>query len=191
MMQFLLVGRLGIDIKMLKIFLAFSQRFTCWAVAVILVISYQPIFLAEPANKPTITPKIPDWVETRVEVSLSQRQVIVYRGSFEVKRYPVAIGKSGWETPTGNFLITQMLQNPAWKNPITGDILPPGDRENPLGPYWIGFWTQGWIWYGFHGTNEPESVGQAITHGCLRMYNEDVEELFSQVRIGTVVTILK
>jgi lipoprotein-anchoring transpeptidase ErfK/SrfK len=173
----------------MKIYLEISKWLAGWAIAGFLVISYQPFLLAETTIEPTIHPEIPDLRVTRLEVSLRQRQVILYRGSAEVKSYPVAIGKAGWETPTGNFTITQMLPNPAWKNPITDDILPPGDPENPLGPYWIGFWTEGWIWYGFHGTNEPESVGQAITHGCLRMYNNDVEELFSQVSLGTVVMI--
>lgn len=155
------------------------------SMSVFLVMAFQLFVLADTTIKPDIT----DLKATRLEVSLGRRQVVVYRGLAEVKRYPVAIGKTGWKTPTGYFTITQRLDNPAWKNPMTGDIIPPGVPDNPLGSYWIGFWTEGWIWYGFHGTNKPESVGQAITHGCLRMYNNDVEELFSQVSLGTVVII--
>ena len=114
-----------------------------------------------------------------------------YRGLTEIKSYSIAIGKPGWETPMGTFHITQKVQNPAWRNPITDDVIIPGDPENPLGNYWIGFWTQGWIWFGFHGTNEPESVGKAVTHGCLRMHSEDIEELFSQVKVGTLVTVVQ
>lgn len=150
-----------------------------------------PSLSAEIESQPTILPESINAEEIRLEVSLSHRQVTVYRRLTEMKSYQVAIGKPGWETPTGTFRITQKVENPTWINPITDDVIIPGDPENPLGHYWIGFWTQGWIWFGFHGTNEPESVGQAVTHGCLRMHNEDVEELFSQVKVGTLVTVVQ
>ncbi|WP_199247561.1 L,D-transpeptidase [[Phormidium] sp. ETS-05] len=158
------------------------------AIAGCLSFSYQPCLHAETESQVTLSPKIPEQLE-RLEVSLSRRTVTLHLGLAQPKIYPVAIGKSGWETPTGNFQITQMVRNPVWINPLTDEVIPSGDLANPLGSYWIGFWTEGWIWYGFHGTNEPESIGKAITHGCLRMYNKDVEELFSQVSLGTVVTI--
>jgi lipoprotein-anchoring transpeptidase ErfK/SrfK len=127
---------------------------------------------------------------TRLEISLSRRQVTLYQENTTIKSYPVAVGRSGWETPTGNFQVLQKLQNPKWINPFTGEAIPGGDPENPLGEYWIGFWTNGKDWIGFHGTPNPSSVGEAASHGCIRMYNKDVEELFHQVSLGTPVTVV-
>jgi len=127
---------------------------------------------------------------TRLEISLRRRQVTLYRENTLIKSYPIAIGRKGWETPTGNFQVLQMIQNPKWIHPFTGEAIPGGDPENPLGHYWIGFWTNGKNWVGFHGTPNPESVGKAASHGCIRMHNKDVEELFRQVSVGTPVTVV-
>ncbi|MEI2577558.1 L,D-transpeptidase [Scytonema sp. PRP1] len=129
---------------------------------------------------------------TYLKISLSRRQVTLYRGKTEIKSYPIAVGRRGWQTPIGNFRVREMLENPTWIHPLKkGIAIPGGDPENPLGRYWIGFWTNGKNWIGFHGTPNPESVGKAVSHGCIRMYNKDVEELFSQVRIGTPVTVVQ
>ena len=127
---------------------------------------------------------------TRLEISVGRRQVTLYRENIPIKSYPVAVGRSGWETPTGNFQVMQMLQNPKWINPLTDEAIPGGDPENPLGRYWIGFWTNGKNWIGLHGTPTPGSVGRAASHGCVRMYNKDIEELFAQVSVGTPVTVV-
>ena len=74
---------------------------------------------------------------------------------------------------------------------MTGKSIPGGTPGNPLGKYWIGFWTDGKNWIGFHGTPNPETVGTAASHGCLRMYNKDIEELFKVVSLGTLVTVVK
>lgn len=126
----------------------------------------------------------------RLVISLGQRQVTLYRGDIAIKSYPVAVGRSGWKTPYGTFHVIQMLQNPTWIHPLTGETILSGDPENPLGHYWIGFWTNGRNWIGFHGTPNPESVGKAASHGCIRMYNKDVEELFHQVSLGTPVKVV-
>ena len=127
---------------------------------------------------------------TRLEISIKRRQVTLYKNNTLIKTYPVAVGRSGWETPKGNFQVMQMRQNPKWIHPLTGEAIPGGDPENPLGKYWIGFWTNGKNWVGFHGTPTPSSVGQAVSHGCVRMYNKDIEELFRQVSVGTIVTVV-
>ncbi|MFQ4144907.1 L,D-transpeptidase [Chlorogloeopsis sp. ULAP02] len=124
-------------------------------------------------------------------ISLSRRQLILYRGNNQIKTYPVAVGRSGWETPTGNFQVMTKLENPAWMNPFTGKSILGGQSDNPLGKYWIGFWTNGKTWIGFHGTPNPESVGKATSHGCIRMYNKDIQELFHQVSVGTSVTVMQ
>ncbi|OUL31526.1 hypothetical protein BV372_20320 [Nostoc sp. T09] len=128
---------------------------------------------------------------THLVINVSRRQVSVYQGKTRIKNYPIAVGRQGWETPSGNFQVMEMLKDPIWIHPFTGKSIPGGDPENPLGHYWIGFWTNGKNWIGFHGTPNPESVGKAASHGCIRMYNKDVQQLFHQVRVGTPVTVVR
>lgn len=128
----------------------------------------------------------------RLEIRLSRRQVALFKGEKVLKTYPIAVGRPGWETPTGTFKVQQMFKNPTWVHPLQkGVVIPGGDPENPLGRFWIGFWTDGKNWIGFHGTPNPKSVGTAASHGCIRMYNQDIEELFKQVSLGTVVTVVQ
>ncbi len=127
----------------------------------------------------------------RLEIQRSKHRVVVYQGKTQVKSYPIAVGKPGWETPIGSYRVRQMLRNPEWIHPMTGESVPGGDPENPLGKFWIGFWTNGRNWIGFHGTPNPESVGTAASHGCVRMYNQDVEDLFAKVTLGTEVTVVR
>jgi len=119
---------------------------------------------------------------------LAQRRVFVYRNDQQVASYPVAVGKPGWETPTGEFQVIQMVENPTWQNPWTGEVTQPGPNS-ALGLRWIGFWTDGKDTIGFHGTPTVNSIGSAASHGCVRMRNEDVVALFSQVEMGTIVVV--
>lgn len=150
-----------------------------------------PEFLLYPEPEPPLTaPEVEP--SLRLEIRLSNRRVTLYRGDKAVKTYPIAVGRPGWETPTGTFQVRQMLRNPAWVHPLKkGVLIPGGDPENPLGRYWIGFWTDGKNWIGFHGTPNPKSVGTPASHGCIRMYNKDIEELFKQVSLGTEVKVVK
>jgi len=124
----------------------------------------------------------------RLEVDLSDRQVSLYKAGKRQATYPVGIGQPGWETPTGTFHITMMEHDPLWQHPITRQVIPPGP-DNPLGSRWIGFWSTKDYEIGFHGTNHPELVGQAVSHGCLRMHDADVRALFDQVSVGTPVIV--
>ncbi|WP_246844457.1 L,D-transpeptidase [Hydrocoleum sp. CS-953] len=121
-------------------------------------------------------------------IRLSDRRVYVYQQDQLKTTYPIAIGREGWETPTGTHKVIQKIPNPSWKHPFTGEIIPPGP-ENPLGERWIGFWTDGTNYIGFHGTPNEETVGQAVSHGCVRMLNQDVLALFEKVGIGTTVVV--
>lgn len=127
---------------------------------------------------------------TRLEVSISKRKVIAFHGEIPLKSYPVAVGRQGWSTPIGSHRVLQTIEYPAWENPFTGDVIASRDPDNPLGDRWIGFWTDGKNWSGFHGTPNRASVGQAASHGCIRMYNEDIRELFSQVTTATTVKVM-
>lgn len=124
----------------------------------------------------------------RVILRLGERRVYVYRGEQVEVSYPVAVGKEGWETPTGTFTVTQKIANPQWQNPWTGEAMPPGPNS-ALGLRWIGFWTNGEDFIGFHGTPTLNSIGQAASHGCVRMRNEDVIGLFEKVELGTPVIV--
>ncbi len=138
--------------------------------------------MAQSANPPV------QRAEVKLVVDLSDRQVLVYRNTAAVARYPLAVGQSGWETPTGSFQINRMQRNPAWQHPITGEVIPPG-VNNPLGNHWIGFTHNGKTEIGFHGTYQEDLIGQAVSHGCLRMRNQDVEALYRQVALGTPVLV--
>ncbi len=131
----------------------------------------------------------PEILPQRLEINLRQRRVTLFQGNQVVKSYPIAIGRPGWETPVGNFSVKQMFKDPPWVHPFKGFVIPGGDPENPLGRHWIGFWTDGKNWVGMHGTPNPESVGRAVSHGCIRMYNRDIAELFTKVTPGTPVIV--
>ncbi|PZV19354.1 MAG: L,D-transpeptidase [Leptolyngbya sp.] len=146
----------------------------------------KPLYIQEPFQKPDKEQPL------RLEIRLSRRQVSLYRGDTVVKSYAIAVGRAGWETPRGTFQVKQMFRNPTWIHPLKkGIVIPGGDPENPLGRYWIGFWSNGKNWIGFHGTDNPKSVGKAASHGCIRMHNEDIEELFKKVSLGTEVKVVK
>lgn len=107
-----------------------------------------------------------------VVVDKSELTLTVYlRGNF-VKEYKVGIGKNGC-TPEGEFHVENKLTKPVWIH--EGKHYSYGDPGNPLGTHWIGFSGQ----YGIHGTKERDSIGKEASKGCIRMLNEDVEELFS------------
>jgi lipoprotein-anchoring transpeptidase ErfK/SrfK len=126
---------------------------------------------------------------THLKVNLRRRQVVAYQGPKKLNTYPIGVGRAGWDTPSGNFQVKQIIRNPDWKNPFTGDVIKASDRDNPLGGYWIGFWTNGKDWSGFHATSQRDSVGKASSHGCLRMYKEDIKAIFAKVTPATIVEI--
>ncbi len=109
---------------------------------------------------------------------------LTLKGDQEVfKTYVVATGANN-STPVGTFKITNKLTNPTWYK--AGAVVSSGSPKNELGTRWMGITAKG---YGIHGTIEPEKLGQQITAGCIRMKNEEVEELYSLVGPGTEVTI--
>ncbi|WP_442938261.1 L,D-transpeptidase [Nostoc sp.] len=125
---------------------------------------------------------------TQVVVDLSDRRTYVYAGDEVIASYPIAVGKKGWETPTGSFQVIHMRHYPIWRHPITGKVFQAG-TDSPLGDRWIGFWSDGRNEIGFHGTPDIDLVGTAVSHGCLRMRNSDVRMLYEQVSIGTTVLV--
>ncbi|MEM8779016.1 MAG: L,D-transpeptidase [Cyanobacteria bacterium P01_G01_bin.49] len=133
-------------------------------------------------------PEAAEIVATRLVLSLKERRVYAYQEDKVLASYPVAIGKKGWETPQGNFEVIQMVENPKWKNPWNGQVSAPGPNS-PLGERWIGFWTDGENYIGFHGTPGEHVMGQAVSHGCVRMRNQDVKALYELVQDGIPVIV--
>ena len=121
--------------------------------------------------------------ETRLVVNLEEKKVALISDGQLVKVYSVAIGKSSTPSPFGSFTVVSRMKQPTWYRP--GKVVPPG-KNNPLGTRWIGLSKSG---YGIHGTNAPQSIGKAASHGCIRMRNADVEELFEHVSVGDVVEL--
>jgi lipoprotein-anchoring transpeptidase ErfK/SrfK len=151
-------------------------------------IELPPLGDADKFLPPAKTAPVNPFQDIRLVLRLKERRVYIYRKDQLQTSFPVAVGKAGWETPTGNFKVIQMIENPSWQHPWTGEIVPPGP-DNPLGSRWIGFWTDGKNVIGFHGTPNPESIGRPASHGCVRMYDRDVQALFKKVEVGTPVIV--
>lgn len=115
----------------------------------------------------------------RIVILINQRRLNLYQDDQLVHSYPVGVGKIATQTPTGNYYIINKVPYP---NSY------PGGPLSPYGTYWLGLSRPG---YGIHGTNNPASIGKRVSKGCIRLYNEDVNELASLVSIGTPVTILE
>ncbi len=129
---------------------------------------------------------------TVVTVSRSGRTIRVFSGGRVVKTYNAAVGEPKYPTPTGQFSVQTMQKNPTWNVPnsewageLAGKSIPGGDPDNPLVARWIGF--SGSV--GFHGTKEAGSLGQAASHGCVRMDPSDVKDLYKRVDVGTTVLV--
>jgi L,D-transpeptidase ErfK/SrfK len=117
-------------------------------------------------------------------VSIADRKLALIENGTVKKVYPVAVGKRSAPSPTGSFLIVDRVTDPSYYH--ASKVVPPGPH-NPVGTRWMGLSEKG---YGIHGTNAPKSIGHAASHGCIRMTRSDLEELFSQVRVGDAVVIL-
>lgn len=120
------------------------------------------------------------------------------QGEARVVTYPLGIGREGWSTPTGLTRVTGKKPNPSWTPPESirqeheekGSVLPsvvmPGP-DNPLGEYAIYLAMPGYL---IHGTNKPFGVGMRVSHGCIRLYPEDIAALFPRVSLNTRVSII-
>ena len=115
-----------------------------------------------------------------------------------VVTHPISIGRQNWGTPKALTRIVAKLTDPRWYPPASirkehakeGDTLPPfvpGGADNPLGLFALRLALPGYL---IHGTNKPYGVGMRVSHGCIRLYPEDIEELFHQVPVGTPVRII-
>ena len=120
----------------------------------------------------------------QIVVSLEDRKLALVENGQVVKTYSVAVGKPSTPSPTGEFTIARRAMNPTYHH--DGRTGPPGPH-NPVGDRWMGLSKAG---YGIHGTNEPNSIGKAASHGCVRMGKADIEDLYSRVDVGDQVQIV-
>ncbi len=117
-------------------------------------------------------------------VDKSQNVLFLKTGDEILKIYKVSTGKNN-STPVGKFKIVSKLVDPVWFN--HGVVVPPESPQNVLGTRWMGFDIPG---YGIHGTVEPDAIGQQVTAGCVRLRNQEVEELYDMIPMGTQVVIV-
>ncbi|MEA2469660.1 MAG: hypothetical protein QOE38_659 [Thermoleophilaceae bacterium] len=131
-------------------------------------------------------------IPTYVTVSRPARLVRLFKHLHHVRTYQVAVGAAGYDTPAGLHHVLSKQVNPTWYVPnrpwagsLAGQTIPPGDPRNPLKARFISL--GGGV--GFHGTADLASIGQAASHGCIRMRIPDVISLFNRVSVGTPVMI--
>ena len=160
---------------------------------------------AEATAPAAIEPSRADPSAVALVLDRRHRQLLVMAAGGVQHRYPVAIGRPGWDTPVGQFSVIERVRDPVWVHPATGQRVPPGPG-NPLGSRWIGFFedctprrgfngqsnlvVKSCASAGFHGTSQRSSVGRAVSHGCVRLLEEHIRELFELVELGTPVTVL-
>ena len=112
----------------------------------------------------------PNTIPFHLVVSKSKRTLQLFRQNQLIKTYPIAVGKMLSQTPVGQFVVVNREPNPG----------------GPYGVMWLSLSKAG---YGIHGTNDPSSIGKAVSKGCIRMHNKDVLELARQIPNGTRVMI--
>jgi L,D-transpeptidase ErfK/SrfK len=177
-------------------------------------LGYQEIVLANPDVDPwlpgegtqVVVPNLyvlPDAPRDGIVLNLAEMRLYYYPKTHAgqsptVVTYPVSIGRMDWKTPLGLTRVERKVKDPAWYPPESiriehaaqGDILPelvPAGPDNPLGGYALYLGVSGYL---LHGTNKPFGIGMRVTHGCVRLYPEDVEALYHQVPVGTPVRIV-
>ena len=141
--------------------------------------------VAVPESKKEDVVKKPAFEDKRIEINLASKLLTLYQGDVGIRMYPVAPGKPSSPTPVGRRKVVDMEMNPTWIDPDSNTQIPSGP-DCPLGYRWIGIGGN----YGIHGTNVASSIGSYASHGCVRMYEADVEDLFAHIVKGIPVDII-
>jgi L,D-transpeptidase ErfK/SrfK len=138
---------------------------------------------------------LPDVPRRGIVINLAEERLFYFPpGGGSVEVYPIGVGVQGRATPIGTTVVVRKEANPAWypppsirvEEPDLPTVVPAGD-DNPLGAFAL---YLGWPAYLIHGTNKPDGVGRDSSHGCIRLYPEDIERLFHEVRGGTGVRVI-
>ncbi len=133
-----------------------------------------------------------------IVINLSEMRLYYFfyeRGRRLVKTFPIGIGREGYETPLGQYRIIQKTEKPSWyvpesiraEKPELPKVVPPGP-DNPLGTHAMRLSLSSYL---IHGTNKPWAVGRRASHGCIRLYPEDIPVLFELVKNGSKVNIVR
>jgi lipoprotein-anchoring transpeptidase ErfK/SrfK len=131
-----------------------------------------------------------------IVVHQNERRLYLMLGSGEAIRYPVGVGRRGMQW-SGTVTVDGKYVEPAWSAPasIRKDyskypaVIPGGSPQNPMGV--AALTLSGGGQYAIHGTNQPNLIGGFISHGCIRMYNADITDLFGRVSVGTPVVVTR
>jgi L,D-transpeptidase ErfK/SrfK len=141
---------------------------------------------------------VPKELQNGLVINLPELHLYYFQNGAYQRRYALAVGKPSWPTPTGTYKIYEKRKNPIWNVPpsiqeemdeMGYEVLtkvPPGPK-NPLGKFWLGTTASG---VGIHATNRPWTVGYFVSHGCIRMLPNEIEQLFPQVEVGATVKII-
>ncbi len=143
---------------------------------------------------------LPDAPRKGIVLNLAEKRLYYFppENPQEVRTYAISIGREGWNTPLGRFFILRKDKDPAWYPPASirrehaaegrplPAVVPPGP-DNPLGRYALRLSARGYL---IHGTNKPWGLGMEVSHGCIRMYPENIAELFPLVPVKTPVNIV-
>jgi L,D-transpeptidase ErfK/SrfK len=137
---------------------------------------------------------LPDAPRKGIVINLAELRVYFFDGEGQVHTFPIGVGREGFTTPTGTTSIVRKRAHPEWyptsnarsENPELPARVPAGP-DNPLGDYAM---YLGWPTYLIHGTSKPWGVGRRVSRGCIRLYPEDIEWLFENVKVGTPVTVV-
>ena len=146
---------------------------------------------------------LPDVPHKGIVINLAEMRLYYYPKKGKGQRqkvitHPIGVGRKGWTTPLGKTRIIQKKKDPTWTPPASilaehlekGDPLPkvvPAGPDNPLGAYAMRLGMPGYL---LHGTNRPFGVGMRVSHGCIRLFPEDIEHLFGIVAVNTPVEIV-
>jgi L,D-transpeptidase ErfK/SrfK len=136
---------------------------------------------------------LPDVDKKGIVINIPELRLYLFFDDIHMaKTYPIGLGVLDAPTPFGSYTIAEKTKNPTWNIPASlqeeygRTSIPPGP-ENPLGDYRLRLSRHD---YGIHGTNRPWGIGRLVSHGCIRLYPEDIEVLFSEVAVGTPVEII-
>lgn len=129
-----------------------------------------------------------------IVINLAELRLFYFAGKDAVASFPIGIGQQGWPTPLGMTKVKYKRSNPSWtppdsiraQSPDLPETIGPGD-QNPLGAYAL---YLEWPRFLIHGTNRPSGVGKRSSHGCIRLYAEDIAQLYAMVPVGTTVTVI-
>jgi lipoprotein-anchoring transpeptidase ErfK/SrfK len=130
-----------------------------------------------------------------IVVKTNERRLYYVLSGGQALRYPVGVGKTG-KSWSGTAFIDGKYRKPAWSpprevrrdKPSLPKVIPGGSPKNPLG---VAALTLSGGQYAIHGTNAPDSVGGFVSYGCIRMHNKDITDLYTRVRVGTRVVVLR